>query len=44
MNLLTQKKLASFFVDNSTPDFLLIRPNGNPKDAIGFDQLLLEIL
>ena len=24
------KKMASFFVDNTTPDFLFIKPNGNP--------------
>ena len=27
------KKMASFFVDNVTPDFLFIRPSGNPIDA-----------
>ena len=27
------KKMALFFVDNATPDFLFIRPSGNPIDA-----------
>ena len=27
------KKMASFFVNNATPDFLFIRPSGNPIDA-----------
>jgi len=26
------KKMASFFVNNSTPEFLFIRPSGNPID------------
>ena len=30
------QKMASFFVDNATPDFLFIRPSGNPIDAKGF--------
>ena len=30
------KKMASFFVDKSTPNFLFIRPSGNPIDAKGF--------
>ena len=34
------KKMASFFVDNATPDFLFIRPSGNPKDAKGFKQMI----
>ena len=29
------KKMASFFVNNATPDFLFIRPTGNPIDAKG---------
>ena len=33
------KKMASFFVDNATPDFLFIRPSGNPIDAKGFEQM-----
>ena len=27
------KKMASFFDNNATPDFLFIRPIGNPLDA-----------
>ena len=27
------KKLASFFVNNATPDFLFIRPSGNTLDT-----------
>ena len=34
------KKMASFFVDNATPDFLFIRPSGNPIDPEGFEQLI----
>ena len=34
------KKMASFFLDNATPDFLFIRPNGNPIDAKGFEQMI----
>ena len=32
--------MASFFVDNATPDFLFIRPSGNPIDSKGFEQIL----
>ena len=32
--------MASFFVDNSTPDFLFIGPSCNPIDAIGFEQII----
>ncbi len=32
--------MSSFFVDNATPDFLLIRPSGNPIDAKGFEQMI----
>ena len=28
--LATPKKMGSFFVNNATSDFLLIRPSGNP--------------
>ena len=31
--------MPSFFFDNSIPDFLFIRPSGNPIDAIGFEQM-----
>ena len=34
------KKMASFFVDNATPDFFFIRPSGNPIDAKGFEQMI----
>ena len=34
------KKMASFLVDNATPDFLFIRPSGNPIDAKGFEQMI----
>ena len=34
------KKMASFFVYNSTPDFLFIRPSGNPIDAKGFEKMI----
>ena len=34
------KKMASFFVDNATPDFLFIRPSGNPIDANGCEQMI----
>ena len=34
------KKMASFFLDNATPDFLFIRPSGNPIDAKGFEQMI----
>ena len=34
------KKMASFFVINATPDFLFIRPSGNPIDAEGFKQMI----
>ena len=34
------KKMDSFFVHNATPDFLFIRPSGNPIDAKGFEQMI----
>ena len=34
------KKMTSFFVDNATPDFLFIRPSGNPINAKGFEQMI----
>ena len=34
------KKMASFFLNNATPDFLFIRPSGNPIDAKGFEQMI----
>jgi len=36
------KKMASFFLDNATPDFLFIRPSGNPIDAKGFEQMITD--
>ena len=33
-------KMASFFINNGTPDFLFIRPSGNPIDAHGFKQMI----
>jgi len=32
--------MASFFVENSTPDFLFIRPSGNPINAKGFEEMM----
>ena len=34
------KKMASFFINNATPDFLFIRPSGNPIDAEGFENII----
>ena len=34
------KMMASFFVNNATPDFLFIRPSGNPIDAEGFEKMI----
>ena len=36
------KKMASFFVDNATLDFLFIRPSGNPIDAKGFEKMITD--
>ena len=33
-------KMASFFVENATTDFLFIRPSGNPIDAKGFEKMI----
>ena len=38
------KTMASFFVNNATPDFLFIRPSGNPIDAKGFEQMITSQL
>tara|TARA_B100000886_G_scaffold138889_1_gene93948 strand:+ start:337 stop:549 length:213 start_codon:yes stop_codon:yes gene_type:complete len=35
-------KMASFFVHNATPDFLFIRPSGNPIYAKGFEQMITD--
>ena len=33
------ERMWSFFLDNATPNFLFIRPSGNPKDAKGFHDM-----
>ena len=38
--LATPQKMGSFFVNNATPDFLLIRPSGNPISAKGFEEMM----
>ena len=38
--LANPKKMASFFLNNATTDFLFIRPSGNPIDAKGFEQMI----
>ena len=38
------KKMASFFIENATTDFLFIRPSGNPIDAKGFEQMITDDL
>ncbi len=40
MSLPIQKKMASFFLDNATKDFLFIRPSDNPINAKGFEQMI----
>ena len=34
------EKMASFFVENATSDFLFIRPSGNPINAEGFEKMI----
>ena len=34
------EKMASFFVNNATSDFLFIRPSGNPINAKGFEKMI----
>ena len=34
--------LRPFFINNATPDFLFIRPSGNPIDAKGFEQMITD--
>ena len=36
------EKMASFFVNNATTDFLFIRPSGNPINAEGFEKMISE--
>ena len=33
------ERMGTFFIDNATPDFLFIRPSGNPIDAKGFQEM-----
>tara|TARA_B100000242_G_scaffold16434_1_gene10126 strand:- start:580 stop:966 length:387 start_codon:yes stop_codon:yes gene_type:complete len=34
------EKMASFFINHATPEFLFIRPSGNPIDAEGFEKMI----
>ena len=34
------EKMGSFFMNNATPDFLFIRPSGNPISAKGFEEMM----
>ena len=34
------ERMASFFVNNATSDFLFIRPSGNPINAEGFEKMI----
>ena len=38
--LASPQKMASFFVNNATSEFLLIRPSGNPITAEGFEGMM----
>ena len=38
--LASPEKMGSFFIKNATPDFLLIRPSGNPISAKGFEEMM----
>ena len=33
-------RMGSFFMNNATPDFLFIRPSGNPISAKGFEEMM----
>ena len=33
-------KMGAFFMNNATPDFLFIRPSGNPISAKGFEKMM----
>ncbi len=35
----SSERMGSFFIDNSTSDFLFVRPSGNPIDAKGFEEM-----
>ena len=38
--LATPKKMGTFFINNATPEFLFIRPSGNPINAEGFEEMM----
>ena len=38
--LASPEKMGSFFMINATPDFLFIRPSGNPISAKGFEEMM----
>ena len=38
--LASLEKMGSFFMKNATPDFLFIRPSGNPISAKGFEEMM----
>ena len=38
--LASPQKMGSFFMKNATPDFLFIRPSGNPISAKGFEEMM----
>ena len=38
--LASPEKVGSFFIKNATPDFLFIRPSGNPINAKGFEEMM----
>ena len=38
--LSSPEKMGSFFMNNATPDFLFIRPSGNPISAKGFEEMM----
>ena len=40
MSLHPQKRWVLFFMNNATPDFLFIRPSGNPISAKGFEEMM----
>ena len=38
--LASPEKMASFFMNNATHNFLFIRPSGNPISAKGFEEMM----
>ena len=38
--LASPEKMGSFFMNNATPNFLFIRPSGNPLSAKGFEDMM----